>query len=45
MSFADEPGLRYILGGAGPVFPGSENIPAVLGTVIFFYGGGVFLRG
>lgn len=28
-----------------PTFPGSEYIPAIIGTFIFFYGGGVFLRG
>lgn len=28
-----------------PAFIGSEWIPAVLGTIIFFYGGMVFLRG
>jgi Cu2+-exporting ATPase len=33
--------LRY----QAPRFPGSEWIPAVLGTIIFGYGGLVFLRG
>ena len=28
-----------------PEFPGSEYLPAVLGTVVFLYGGLVFLRG
>lgn len=28
-----------------PTFPGSEWIPAILGTIIFFYGGLVFLKG
>ncbi|MFV2063154.1 MAG: heavy metal translocating P-type ATPase, partial [Chloroflexota bacterium] len=28
-----------------PSFPGSEFIPAIFGTAIFFYGGAVFLRG
>lgn len=28
-----------------PTFTGSEWIPAILGTIIFFYGGMVFLRG
>src|SRR5690606_31464224 len=27
-----------------PTFPGSEWVPAILGTFIFFYGGMVFLR-
>jgi Cu2+-exporting ATPase len=33
------------LGYAAPSFPGSDWIPAVLGTVVFAYGGRVFLRG
>src|SRR6266404_5879823 len=33
------------LGYAAPSFPGSKFIPAVLGTVVFFYGGAVFIRG
>jgi Cu2+-exporting ATPase len=33
------------LGYQAPVFPGSELIPAVLGTIVFLYGGVVFLRG
>ena len=28
-----------------PMFPGVEYVPAVLGTIVFFYGGLVFLRG
>jgi Cu2+-exporting ATPase len=28
-----------------PVFPGSELIPPILGTIIFLYGGSVFLKG
>jgi Cu2+-exporting ATPase len=28
-----------------PTFPGSEYIPAILGTVVFLYGGLVFIRG
>lgn len=28
-----------------PTFPGSSYIPAVFGTILFFYGGLVFLRG
>ena len=28
-----------------PSFPGSEYVPAILGTVIFMYGGFVFIRG
>ncbi len=33
------------LGYAAPTFPGSALIPPVLGTVVFLYGGLVFLRG
>ena len=33
------------LGYTAPSFPGSKFIPAVLGTVVFFYGGAVFIRG
>lgn len=33
------------LGYRAPVFPGSQFIPAILGTVVFLYGGGVFIRG
>lgn len=28
-----------------PAFPGSDWLPAILGTIIFFYGGLVFLKG
>ncbi|MBI3910302.1 MAG: heavy metal translocating P-type ATPase [Armatimonadetes bacterium] len=28
-----------------PQFPGAEHVPFVLGTVLFFYGGAIFLRG
>ena len=38
-------GLQDILGLTGPRFTGSEFIPAVFGTALFFYGGLVFLRG
>ena len=33
------------LGYTAPVFPGSDLLPPVLGTVVFVYGGLVFLRG
>ena len=33
------------LGYAAPRFPGSDWIPAILGTAVFLYGGLVFLRG
>src|SRR5262245_24339625 len=37
--------VQHWLGYTAPTFPGSAYIPAVLGTVVFFYGGLVFLRG
>jgi len=36
---------QHWLGYAAPVFPGSTLIPAILGTIVFLYGGLVFLRG
>ena len=33
------------LGYTAPTFPGSDWIPPVLGTIVFLYGGLVFLRG
>ena len=33
------------LGYAIPMMPGIEYVPAILGTIIFFYGGLVFVRG
>lgn len=38
-------GLQGILNLSGPVFPGSQYIPAAFGIVLFFYGGVVFLKG
>jgi P-type Cu2+ transporter len=37
--------VQMLLGYTAPPFPGSRWIGAVLGTVIFFYGGLVFLQG
>jgi Cu2+-exporting ATPase len=37
--------LQEWLGYTAPVFPGSDWIPPILGTIIFFYGGWVFIRG
>ncbi len=37
--------VQMWLGYAAPVFPGSEWIPAIFGTIIFGYGGWVFLKG
>ena len=36
---------QHWLGYVAPAFPGSALIPAVLGTIVFVYGGLVFLRG
>jgi P-type Cu2+ transporter len=36
-----QPWLRY----TAPSFPGSKFIPAILGTVVFIYGGLIFVRG
>ena len=37
--------VQMWLGYTAPAFPGSEWIPAVLGTIVFIYGGRVPLRG
>ncbi len=37
--------IQEWFGYTAPSFPGSELIPPVLGTVIFFYGGSPFLKG
>jgi len=37
--------IQDLLGYQAPEFPGSEWIPAVLGIVVFFYGGWVFIQG
>ncbi len=39
------PDLEHWLGYTAPAFPGGALIPPVLGTVVFLYGGLVFLRG
>src|SRR5271156_210529 len=36
---------QHWLGYTAPSFPGSKFIPAILGTVVFVYGGLVFIRG
>jgi Cu2+-exporting ATPase len=33
------------LGYSAPIFPGSDYLPAILGSVVFAYGGRVFLQG
>jgi P-type Cu2+ transporter len=37
--------VQHWLGYTAPSFPGSKFIPAILGTVVFAYGGLVFIRG
>src|SRR6202795_1193456 len=37
--------VQHWLGYIAPSFPGSKFIPAILGTVVFVYGGLVFIRG
>ena len=37
--------IQDLLGYDAPEFPGSAWVPPVLGTVVFLYGGLVFLRG
>src|SRR4030081_1453864 len=37
--------VQHWLGYTAPSFPGSTFIPAILGTVVFVYGGLVFIRG
>jgi Cu2+-exporting ATPase len=37
--------VQHWLGYTAPSFPGSRFIPAILGTVVFVYGGLVFVRG
>src|SRR5260370_40632487 len=37
--------VQYWLGYTAPSFAGSRFIPAILGTIVFIYGGLVFVRG
>ena len=37
--------VQHWLGYTAPAFPGSKFLPAILGTVVFVYGGLVFIRG
>src|SRR5260370_10505297 len=39
------PAVQHWLGYTAPFFPGSRFIPAILGTIVFVYGGLVFVRG
>jgi Cu2+-exporting ATPase len=37
--------VQHWLGYSAPTFPGSRLIPAILGSIIFVYGGSVFIHG
>jgi Cu2+-exporting ATPase len=37
--------IQMLLGYRAPTFPGSDRIPPVLGTLVFSYGGWVFIQG
>jgi Cu2+-exporting ATPase len=37
--------VQHWIGYSAPSFPGSKFIPAILGTIVFVYGGLVFIRG
>ncbi|HRQ76928.1 MAG TPA: heavy metal translocating P-type ATPase [Phycisphaerales bacterium] len=37
--------IQNWFGYTAPIFPGSAYIPAVFGTIVYFYGGWVFLQG
>jgi Cu2+-exporting ATPase len=37
--------VQHWLGYTAPVFPGSDWIPPIVGTIVFLYGGKVFLEG
>ena len=39
------PDIEEWFGYTAPAFPGSEYLPAILGTIVFLYGGMVFVRG
>ncbi len=39
------PMVQHLLGYTAPEFPGSTLVPAVFGTIVFFYGGLPFLKG
>lgn len=43
LAYSDLP--EAFLGWSAPSFPGSAYLPALLGTIVFFYGGWVFIKG
>ena len=44
-TLAWSPMIQHWLGFSAPAFPGSRFVPAVLGTLVYVYGGSVFLQG
>jgi Cu2+-exporting ATPase len=44
-TLAWSPMIQQWVGFQAPTFPGSGYVPAIFGTILFFYGGMVFLRG
>jgi Cu2+-exporting ATPase len=44
-TLAWSPMIQHWLGFSAPAFPGSRFLPALLGTLVFVYGGSVFLQG
>ena len=44
-TLAWSPMIQHWVGFTAPSFPGSRYVPAVLGVLVFAYGGSVFLRG
>jgi Cu2+-exporting ATPase len=37
--------VQHMFGFSAPTFPGSEYVPALFGTAVYFYGGLVFVKG
>ncbi len=37
--------VQHMVGFSAPAFPGSQYVPALLGTAVYFYGGLVFVKG
>jgi P-type Cu2+ transporter len=37
--------VQHMFGFSAPTFPGSEYVPALFGTTVYFYGGLVFVKG
>src|SRR6187549_2383404 len=37
--------VQHMVGFSAPTFPGSQYVPALFGTAVYFYGGLVFVKG